>query len=222
MSYIPTFPNPIAPPRNLQDWRDWQEWIARYSSDEGIHRKLVQALANDYVTRIAAAEATLAGLGTLATKNAPLDEAYGGTGAATFPIPFHLEFYSTNATAAGSSYYGYLDGTDTTSALEVPTGTTMKVLMTTMYAKTGGSAGTYSVAPVLFNVTDSGVALLAPYKNGAAATDLYTNNKGTLAAPITILAAGKRFLVGWQNRGTSPGALDAAAKHHVIVTGYFV
>lgn len=151
----------------------------------------------------------------------PLPEGSGGTGLASMPIPFHLEFYGANATAAGSSYYGYLNSVDTTSALEVPTGTTMKVLMATAYIKAGGSAGTFSVAPIIYNVTDASVKLLSAYAIGAASTNIYTNNKGTLASPITTLAAGKRFLVGWQNRASSPGALDGAALHHVIVSGYF-
>lgn len=209
------------PPDPMTKPGDWSEFVRCYINDNGDLRVFLRKLWKLYGDRLTAIEAFDATLGTIATKNVPLDEAYGGTSKTTMPIPFSLEFYATNATAAGSSYYGYLNSVDTTSALAVPTGTTMKVLMATVYAKTGGAAGTFSIAPILYNVTDGAATLLSAYATGAAATNIYTNNKGTLASPITTLAAGKRFLVGWQNRASSPGTLDAAAQHHVIVSGYF-
>lgn len=138
-------------------------------------------------------------------------------GLATFPIVHTLEFYSTGAPAAGVGVRGILNTTDTTSALRVPSGKTLKILTATGSIKTGATAGTYTVEVALRNVTDSTYTTLAS-TTAAASTIAYPDAVGTYGSPLATLAGPKEFSMAYYNNGSSPGTLDATHKHHVLLT----
>lgn len=133
------------------------------------------------------------------------------------PIVHTLEFYSTGATAANAGVRGILNTTDTASALRVPSGKTLKVLTASGSIKSGATAGTYTLEVALRNVTDSTYTTLAS-TTVTASTIAYPDAVGTLSSPLGSLAGPKEFAAAFFNGASSPGALDATHKHHVILT----
>lgn len=138
-------------------------------------------------------------------------------GLVTFPIVHTLEFYSTGATAANAGVRGILNTTDTASAIRVPSGKTLKVLTASGSIKSGATAGTYTLEVSLRNVTDSTYTTLAS-TTVTASTIAYPDAVGTYASPLGTLAGPKEFAAAFFNNASSPGALDATHKHHVILT----
>lgn len=138
-------------------------------------------------------------------------------GWADLPIFETVEFYASNATARNTALRGAVNTTDNNLAFKVPSGKTMKVLACRGRFRAGASAGTTSVAVIIYNVTDATSVKLAT-GTGTAGTDIYVSGAGTLGTPLGTLAADKLYLIGWFNENSSPGALDATEKHHVSVT----
>jgi hypothetical protein len=134
------------------------------------------------------------------------------------PAPF-AEFAGTTAAIAANTrsgdlkrFYAATTQTDQTSKV-VPTGQTLKILSASVRARSGATAGTYTVKAQLKNISDTLYTDLAT-ATGTASTDLRATAQGTRESPIATLAAGKVWNLVLLNDTTSPGAL--ASQDHVV------
>lgn len=166
----------------------------------------------------AAAQRTTLGLGAAALLADPIPVANGGTGQTTEAIPETEDFYSTSTLAVGSTVRGVLNSTDGNLAIEVPAGKTLKLLSMRGHAKTGATAGTYTIDLVIWDATGGTVLGVGATATGTAATVVYPKATGTRASPLLSIAGSKMILVGIRNNGTSPGTLDATWKHRCKAT----
>lgn len=140
-----------------------------------------------------------------------------------FPIVETLEFQVSSAPAANTGVRGVLNASGDAASnaiLKVPAGKTLKVLSARGCIKTGATVGTYKVYACLRNTTDGTYVNLAT-ATGTAATVLYPDAVGTMDSPLGTLVAGKEYCLAYFNDATSPGALDATHRHHVLVS-YFI
>ena len=133
------------------------------------------------------------------------------------PIYITSTWTQNTALAAGTRTDGS-EGTGGDDAqFKVPTGKTCYVLGVYVSAKTGATAGTYTVKGGIKDV-DAGTYADLASATAAASTRINPEANGSLASPLATYAAGKRLKLSILNNGTSPGAL--AAQAHVIRVSY--
>lgn len=144
-----------------------------------------------------------------------LGVANGGTGQTTEAVPESEDFYSTSTLAAGAILRGAVNSTDNNLAIEIPSGKTLKILAIRGHAKTGATAGTYTIDLGMY---DGATFTQAATATGTAATIVYPKAVGTRASPLATIAGVKTVLLAIRNNASSPGALDATWKHRVKIT----
>ena len=126
------------------------------------------------------------------------------------------EFYTLNyAVPIGGSFEGAAQTGQDDACWVVPAGRTAKLVMCTVGARTGATAGTYTVKGRIKNV-GAGTYIEACSATAAQNATCNPSAVGTIASPVASAsyAAGVRLKFSVLNDGTSPGAL--AAVDHTI------
>lgn len=139
---------------------------------------------------------------------------------------FTLSFTSSTATGVNTRTTG-LNSTTSSSSIngfKVPSGKTLKVLQALASIESGTTDGTYTVDLLLYNLTDSSMLVIGTLtvvvSGGTSQIMEYSNLTGTIDSPLQSLATGKRFVIGWINKNTSPGALTGNLKNMSLVCAF--
>lgn len=142
-----------------------------------------------------------------------------GSGWETINPTFETAYCVTTATAlatntrTGDIFRGYGAQTQNDdTAIEVPSGKTLKILAANIKAQTGASAGTYLIKLQLKNVTDGTYQDLVSISTTSTSATVTNRAVGTVVSPIATIAGSKRFNLVVLNDSTSPGALGTGAQ----------
>lgn len=128
------------------------------------------------------------------------------------PYPTIILHNSTNsALAAGATFYGIEASSSTVARYIVPTGKTLYIVGVSANWDTGTGSGTWTIR-LVGRKNGSTSTTLATATTTTASTTGTTTATGTIASPLATYVAGDALQVGWENDGTSPGAMGTNTK----------